>query len=96
MAQSILAQTIKVRCHGIAPGTAGVMTVLDKADGNSGGLCTHLRIIAIHAVKELPLRIAVSVRHHKGPAVAERVKIPDTFAVIRAETVHPGEDAWLQ
>lgn len=51
MVQSILTQTIKVRCHGIAPGTAGVMTVLDKADGNSGCLCTHLRIIAVHAVR---------------------------------------------
>lgn len=96
MAQGIIPQAIIMRCHGIAPGTAGVMTVFDKADGNSGCLCTHLRIIAIHAVKELPLRIAVSARSHKSAAVAERVKIPDTPAVIRAETVHPGEDARLQ
>lgn len=93
MAQSIITQTIKVRSHGIAPGTAGMMAVLDKTDGNSGGLCTHLRIIAIHAVKELPLRIADSIRHHKSAAIAERVKIPDTPDVIRTETVHPGEDA---
>lgn len=85
-----------MRGHGITLSTTGVMAVLNQADGNSGGLCTHLRVIAVHAVKELPLRIAVSIRHHKSPAVAERVKIPDTSVVIRAETVHPGEDAWLQ
>lgn len=96
MAQSILTQTIKVRCHCMAPDTAGMMAVLDKTDGNSGGLCTHLRIIVIHAVKKLPLRIADSIRHNKSAAIAERVKIPDTPDVIRTETVHPGEDARLQ
>ncbi len=96
MVQSILTQTIKVRCHGIASGTAGMMAVLDKTDGNSGGLCTHLRVIAVHAVKELPLHIAVSIRHHKSAVVTERVKIPDSAAVIRTETVHPRKDTRLQ
>nr|AFP49001.1 hypothetical protein [Citrobacter freundii]AKJ19730.1 hypothetical protein [Salmonella enterica subsp. enterica serovar Typhimurium] len=96
MLQGVVPQTVIVRGHRVTLCTAGVMAVFNQADGNTCGFCAHFHAITVQIIEQTPCLIAVSIGCHKGPAVAQRVKLPDATAVIRAEAVHPGEDAGLQ
>lgn len=96
MLQGIVPQAVKVRGHRVTFCTAGMVAVFNQAGSDTGGFCAHLRTIAVHAVEQMPFIVTVSIRGHKRAAIAERVKGPDTPAVLITEAVHPGENAWFQ
>ena len=73
------------------------MAVLQQAGGDPGSLSAHVRAVAVHAVKQWPGVVPViRLRCHKRAPVAQRVKLPDTTAVARAQAVRPCEDTGLQ
>lgn len=72
------------------------MAIFNQADSDTCGFRAHFRTIAIHAVEQMPFIVTVSIRSHKRSAIAERVKGPDTPAVLITEAVHPGENARFQ
>lgn len=96
--ERVVPQAVIVLRHGVAFGAHGVVAVSHQAGCDTGGLCAYFRAVAIHRVEQRPFFIVVTVglRSHKRASIAEGVKIPDTPVVVRAETVHPGEDMWLQ
>src|SRR5690606_15702624 len=94
--ERVVSQTVVVFRHGVAFGTAGVVTVCHQTDGNSGCFGTEFTAVAVHRVEQRPRFIVLRFRSHKRAAVAERIKIPDTSAVVGAEAVHPGEDSRLK
>ena len=85
-------------CHGVAFGAHGVVAVSHQAGRYARGLCAHLRAVTIHRVEQRPFFIIATarLRSHKRAIVTERIKTPDTSAVIRAETLHPGQNTRLQ
>lgn len=96
MLQGIVPQAVIVRGHCVTLCTAGVMAVFNQADSDTGGFRAHFRIIAGHAVEQMPFIVTVSIGSHKRTAIAERVKGPDTTVVLITEAVHPGKNTGFQ
>jgi hypothetical protein len=96
MLQGVVPQAVIVLGHCVTFCTTGVMAVFNQADSDTCGFCTHFRTIAVHAVEQMPFIVTVSIRGHKRAAIAERVKGPDTTAVLITEAVHPGENTGFQ
>ena len=96
MLQGVVPQAVIVFGHGIAFGATGVMAIFNQADRDACGFRAHLSIITVHAVEQMPFIVIVSIRGHKRAAITEGVERPDTAAVGRTETLHPGQNTRLQ
>ncbi len=96
MLQGIVPQAVIVRGHRVTFCTAGVVAVFNQAESDTGGFRAHFRIIAVHAVEQMPFIVTVCIGSHKRAAIAERVKGPDTTVVLITEAVHPGENTGFQ
>ena len=96
MLQGIVPQAVIVRGHCVTLCTASVMAVFNQADSDTGGFRAHFRIIAVHAVEQMPFIVTVSIGNHKRATIAERVKGPDTTVVLITEAVHPGKNTGFQ
>lgn len=94
--ERVVPQAVVVLRHGVAFGTAGMVAESHQTDRNPCSFGTHVTAVAVHRVKQRPEFIVLHFRGHKRAAVAQRVKIPDAAAVVRAEAVHPREDGRLK
>ncbi len=84
--------------HGITLRTTGVMTVRHQTGSNASGFRAHFSVVAVHGIEQYPCFVIIVIRFggHKCPAVVQGVQIPDTTAVVFAQTVHPAENTGLQ
>ncbi len=74
------------------------MAVRHQTGGNTGGFRAHFSAVTVHGIEQYPCFVIIIIRFggHKCPAVVQGVQIPDTTAVVFAQTVHPAEDTGLQ
>ena len=98
MLQGVIPQTVIVDRHGITLRTAGVMAVRHQAGSNAGGFRAHFSAVTVHGIEQYPgfSIIFIRFRCYKCATVVQGVQIPDTTAVVFAQTVHPAEDTGLQ
>ncbi len=83
---------------GITLRTTGMMIVRHQTGGNAGGFRAHFSAVTVHGIEQYPVFAIIVIRFggHKCPAVVQTVQIPDTTAVVFAQTVHPAGNTGLQ
>ena len=71
-----------------------MMTVRHQTGSNAGSFRTDFSAVTVHGMEQYPCLVIIVIRFgcHKSPAVIQGVQMPDTTAVVFAQTVHPAED----
>ena len=94
MLQGVIPQPVIMDRHGITLRTTGMMTVRHQTGGNAGGFRLISARLPFMVLNSTHVFVIIVIRFgcHKCPAVVQSVQIPDTTAVVFAQTVHPAED----